>query len=144
MLLMCLGYQVRYNDLLNLARTCRPFHELAMTQLYRRVSYVFGSSAPNPEQSLDRFTSILETLATSEYNYAQFVRQVSLDRYNATDTVRGEFRGSGVDYGYACEKLLNSLLLIVLKRVTRLEHFRYVSKLWELLYRCSLSMQMGY
>lgn len=100
-----------------------------MAQLYRRVSYVFGSSGPSQRQSLGQFISMLETLATSEYNYAQFIRQIALERSSANDTLRGEFRGSGVDYGYACERLLNTLLLIVLKKVGGLESFRYASNL---------------
>lgn len=79
--------------------------------------------------SLDWFTAKLQTLAASEYDYASFVRQISLERVNLTDVARGEYRGKvrgeNGDNEYASGKYLNALLLIVLKRVTGLESFRY-------------------
>lgn len=70
---------------------------------------------------------MLETLATSDYNYSQFIRQIYLERANnIADAGRGDVRTSSTDYGYTAGKFLNTLLLIVLKRVTGLESFRYV------------------
>jgi hypothetical protein len=81
--------------------------------------------------SLDWFTAKLQTLAASEYDYASFVQQISLERVNLTDVTRGEYsgevRGENGDNEYTSGKYLNALLLIVLKRVTGLESFRYAS-----------------
>lgn len=70
---------------------------------------------------------MLETLATSDYNYAEYIRQISFERAHLPDPGRGEAREFTADNGYTCGKFLNSLLLIVLKRVTGLESFKYVS-----------------
>ncbi|RJE20801.1 F-box domain protein [Aspergillus sclerotialis] len=69
---------------------------------------------------------MLETLATSDYNYSRFIRQIYLERANNTsDAGRGDIRTSSTDYGYTTGKFLNTLLLIVLKRVKGLESFRW-------------------
>lgn len=79
--------------------------------------------------SLDWFTAKLQTLAASEYDYASFVRQISLERVNLTDVTHGEYRGEfreeNGDNEYTSGKYFSALLLIVLKRVTDLESFRY-------------------
>lgn len=76
-------------------------------------------------ESLDHFTAVLETIASSEYDYARFIRHVSLNRANMTDASHGELRGASSNSDHTTGKLLNTLMLIVLKRALGLESFKY-------------------
>lgn len=94
------------------------------------------------KHSLDHFCAILETLASSDHDYAGFVRKISLERASMAEVCRAE-RGAGADHSYTNGKLINTLLNIVLRRTSCLESFRYVSTLTLNLNIPLISIQMG-
>jgi len=106
---------------------------LAAAQLYRTLNHVFsendrGSGRP----SIDHLAAALETLTSSDYNYARFIKEISID---TTSAVSGADRSRDCKFEYISSKLLNALLLAALKRTVALETFRYVRswKLYEIL-----------
>ena len=104
----------------------RTFRDLGAAQLYRVLSHVFndddfrGGALP-----VDTLAGTLETLATSDYNYAGHIKRVEMDTAYAADA--GERACREFSYDYSCGKFLNSLLLTALKRTQSLDHFMYVS-----------------
>lgn len=101
----------------------RTFHEIAASQLYRRLSHVFPNEDNRSGQnSVDYLAGILETLTTSDYNYAGHIKEISMDTFStgeAAEKACREFK-----YQYSCGKFLNTLLLATLKKIRALETFR--------------------
>jgi hypothetical protein len=113
----------------NLSRVSRSFRDLAAAQLYRTLSHVFsendrGSGRP----SIDHLAAALETLTSSDYNYARFIKEISIDTASAISSTD---RSRDSKFEYISSKLLNALLLAALKRTVALETFRYVRS-WKL------------
>lgn len=125
-------YQATPKDLLSLSLVCRLFHQLATSLLYRNIRHVLpvGSGSDRTDRlKIDRLAAVLETLTTSDYNYARFVREISIDSTSAPvssgiSALRGD--GGNNEPDYARGRLFSSLLLAVLKKVAVLETFRYV------------------
>ncbi|KAL1962550.1 hypothetical protein VTN77DRAFT_9425 [Rasamsonia byssochlamydoides] len=113
----------RPKDLASLARVSRAFRDLAAAQLYRTLSHVFTDDEKRDGQlSVDYLAGILETLTTADYNYARFIKEISIDTdtdASAEQAIR-EFK-----YEYTCGKFLNTLILATLKKITALESFRW-------------------
>ncbi|OJD20324.1 hypothetical protein ACJ73_08342 [Blastomyces percursus] len=111
-------------DLVNLSLVSKPFHDLAAAQLYRSLSHVFDERDPTTGQlTLDRLTRVLDTLAISDYNYAAYIKEISLDtvQNNRIDAnVASEFQ-----YGSSSGRFLNTLLLGTIKKIVALESFRW-------------------
>lgn len=105
------------------SRACR---DLAAAQLYRTFTHIFndddfrGGATP-----VDLLAGTLETLATSDYNYARFMKRIEMDTAYAAEA--GERACREYSYEYSCGKFLNSLLLATLKRTQALDEFMYVS-----------------
>ncbi|OJD18502.1 hypothetical protein AJ78_01491 [Emergomyces pasteurianus Ep9510] len=112
------------SDLVNLALVSKHFHGLAAAQLYRSLSHVFDERDTRTGQlAVDRLAGVLGTLTTSDYNYAAYIKEISLDAIQGNQiaaSVALEFR-----YGSSCGKFLNTLLLATLKRIEALESFRW-------------------
>ena len=70
---------------------------------------------------VDYLAGFLETLATSDYNYAAHVKQVVVDTGYAAS--KGEQACRQFGYDLTCGKFLNTLLLAALKRTVCLEGF---------------------
>lgn len=95
--------------------------ELAAAELYRSLNHIFQEEHVSPDPELDYLAGFLETLATSDYNYAAHVKEVSVDTsYTATkaDQLSRQF-----SYDLTCGKFFNTLLLAALKRTRALERF---------------------
>ncbi|PGH02837.1 hypothetical protein GX51_04449 [Blastomyces parvus] len=112
------------SDLVNLSRVSKPFHDLAAAQLYRSLSHVFDDRDLTTRQlALDRLTGVLDTLTISDYNYAAYIKEVSLDTIQNNRigaSVVSEFRS-----GSSAGRFLNTLLLGTIKRIVALESFRW-------------------
>lgn len=125
-------YQATPKDLLSLSLVCRLFHQLATSLLYRNIRHVLpvGSGSDRTDRlEIDRLAAVLETLTTSDYNYARFVREISIYSTSAAvssgiSALRGD--GGNNEPDYARGRLFSSLLLAVLKKATVLETFRCV------------------
>lgn len=99
------------------------FRDLAATRLYRSINYTIpddGNSA-----LVDPLVDMLETLATSEYGYATFVKEIYVT--SAALSERSERLCRDRLSTSSCGKLLNLTLHMVLKRTTLLETF-----IWDL------------
>ncbi|PGH28134.1 hypothetical protein AJ80_00024 [Polytolypa hystricis UAMH7299] len=111
------------SDLVSLSLVSRSFRDLAAAQLYRSLSHVFSDDTRSGQVSVDHLAGILETLTTSDYNYASYIKEISLDTAHAGeagDMVAREFR-----YDYSCGKFLNTLFLATIKKVVSLETFMW-------------------
>ncbi|PGH15918.1 hypothetical protein AJ79_02085 [Helicocarpus griseus UAMH5409] len=113
------------SDLVNLALVSKSFHDIAAAHLYRSLSHVFAEDDTRTagQLAVDRLAGILETLTTSDYNYAAFLKEISLDTVHSGDA--GERAASEFKYEYSCGKFLNTLFLATIKRIAALESFRW-------------------
>lgn len=109
------------HDLAQLCRVSKSVRELAAAELYRDLCHTFEEDHLSSKLGVDYLAGFLETLATSDYNYAGHVRQVYVDTVYAA--VKGEQACRQFGYEYTCGKFLNTLLLAALKRTTCLEGF---------------------
>ncbi|KAL9114183.1 MAG: hypothetical protein Q9227_001955 [Pyrenula ochraceoflavens] len=110
---------IPYSDLPALMRVNRDFRELAAAELYRDMCHTFPDE--NVLEPVDDLVGLLDTLASSEYNYASHIRQITVDSINIGDAGERTYR----EYLYttSCGKLLNLSLLMVLRRTKALETF---------------------
>ncbi|KKZ62455.1 hypothetical protein EMCG_03118 [[Emmonsia] crescens] len=112
------------SDLVNLALVSKPFHDLAAARLYNSLNHVFDERDTRTGQlAVDRLVGVLDTLTTSDYNYAEYIKEVSFDTVQGSQigaTVALEFK-----YGSSCGRFLNSLLLATIKKIAALESFRW-------------------
>lgn len=76
----------------------------------------------NGQVAVDHLAGILETLTTSDYNYARYIKEISMDTASGGDS--GERASREFKYEYTCGKFLNTLLLVTLRKVNALETFR--------------------
>ena len=65
----------------------------------------------------------MDTFVTSEYNYAQHLRDISLDTLSAGDKAETAYKP--YLFGVSCGKFMNSLLLLTLRKATSLDSFRW-------------------
>ncbi|KAK2780033.1 hypothetical protein FQN52_002258 [Onygenales sp. PD_12] len=111
-------------DLVNLALVSKAFHHLAAAQLYRSLSHVFTEDDTRTGHlAVDRLAGILDTLTTSDYNYATYIKEISLDTLHGGDA--GERAAQEFKYEYSCGKFLNTLFLATIKKISALETFRW-------------------
>jgi hypothetical protein len=123
MLIIVRSPQARPADLVNLSLVSRAFRDLAAAQLYRSLQHVFTDDDTRSGQLVvDRLAGILETLTTSDYNYARYIKEISLD--TAYSGEAGERASREFRYDYSCGKFLNTLLLATIKKISALETFR--------------------
>ncbi|KAK7982140.1 hypothetical protein PG988_004378 [Apiospora saccharicola] len=111
-------------DLICLSLVCKSFRELAAAQLYRNFHIVFpDEDDPSFDSPIDGLAGGLDTFVTSEYNYAQHLRDISLDTLSAGDKAETAYKP--YLFGVSCGKFMNSLLLLTLRKATSLDSFRW-------------------
>ncbi|QUC21582.1 uncharacterized protein UV8b_05825 [Ustilaginoidea virens] len=111
-------------DLICLALVCKHFHHLASSQLYRNFHIVFPDDDDvNFDSPIDGLAGGLDTLSTSEYNYAKHLKDLSMDTLSAG--AKGEHSYHPYLYSTSCGKFFNTLLHLTLKRAHSLESFRW-------------------
>ena len=116
--------QCSQTDLICVALVSKRFHELASAQLYRNFHIIFPDDDDLAYDSpIDGLAGGLDTFTTSEYNYAQHLRDLSMDTLSAG--VKGEISYQPYLYSASCGKFLNTLLYLTLKRAKSLEVFRW-------------------
>ena len=96
--------------------------ELSAAELYRGLNHTFVEDPISSKLGIDYLAGFLETLATSDYNYAAHVKDVYVDTGYAA--AKGEQACRQFGYDLTCGKFLNTLLLAVLKRTSGLEGFQ--------------------
>ncbi len=109
-------------DLICLAVVSKHFHVLAAAVLYRHFHLVFPDDDFQFDTSVDYLARGLDTFVTSDYNYAQYLRDVSFDTYYLGDKAEGSYRPYLATL--SCGKFMNTLLLLTLRRARGLEAFK--------------------
>ncbi|KAK8868910.1 hypothetical protein PGQ11_007488 [Apiospora arundinis] len=111
-------------DLICLSLVCKSFRDLAAAQIYRNFHIVFpDEDDPSFDSPIDGLAGGLDTFVTSEYNYAQHLRDISLDTLSAGDKAESAYKP--YLFGVSCGKFMNSLLLLTLRKATALDSFRW-------------------
>lgn len=119
---------VPQQDLICLCLVSRHFRDLAAAELYRTFHIIFPDDDDVAYESpVDGLASGLETFATSDYNYARHLREVSLDTVSAGD--KAELSYKQYLSSQSCGKFMNTLLLLMLRRAKALEKLRFVAML---------------
>lgn len=114
----------------------QSLHDLAAANLYRYVVYRFSGIIPSHVRDYqlpaNEFTDLLETLATSDFNYAANIKTIDLavgrgDEASWTRTQEGlayQFKNNTTN-----GRLLNALILATVKRITALDLLRSVNSI---------------
>lgn len=112
-------------DLICLCLVSKHFRDLAAAELYKHFHIVFPDDDDPYESPVDGLASGLNTFATSEYDYAKHVKDVSLDTLSAGEKAELSYK----DYlaEESCGKFLNTLVLLMLRKAKTLEKLRYVA-----------------
>ncbi|KAH8172867.1 F-box domain-containing protein [Sarocladium implicatum] len=111
-------------DLICIALVSKRFRELAASHLYRNFNIVFPDDDDlNFDSPIDGLAGGLDTFTTSDYNYAQHLKDLSMDTLSAG--IKGEQSYQSYLYSSSCGKFLNTLLYLTLKRSKCLQAFRW-------------------
>lgn len=127
---------VPQHDLICLCLVSRRFRDLAAAELYRSFNIIFpDDDDPAYDSPVDGLANGLETFATSDYDYAKHLRDVSLDTVSAGD--KAELSYKHYLASQSCGKFMNTLILLMLRKANALEKLRYVVlRLPQLAARC--------
>ncbi|KAK0742193.1 hypothetical protein B0T21DRAFT_306662 [Apiosordaria backusii] len=111
-------------DLICFALVSRHCRELAAAQLYRNFHIVFpDEDDPEYDSPIDGLAGGLDTFVTSDYNYAQHLRDLSLDTLSAGHKAETAYKAYLANL--SCGKFMNTLLLLTLRKARALERFRW-------------------
>lgn len=107
-----------------LSLVSKHFHELTAQRLYHSFQIIFPDDDDvSFDGSIDSLAAGLETFATSNYNYARFLREVSLD--TVTSGSKGERAYRRYTSDESCGKFMNTLMLLAMRQATKLETFQW-------------------
>ncbi|KAI6716641.1 hypothetical protein PZA11_001772 [Diplocarpon coronariae] len=111
-------------DLITLSLVSKHFRDLAAEQIYRSFYVLFpDDDDPASDSTIDSLAGGLETFATSEYNYAQYLKEFTLEAQSGG--VKGERAYRHYLFDVSCGKFMNTLLLLTLRKAVALETFRW-------------------
>ncbi|KAI0378035.1 hypothetical protein F5Y04DRAFT_166070 [Hypomontagnella monticulosa] len=111
-------------DWICLSLVCKRFRQLAAAQLYRNFHIVFpDEDDPFFDSPIDGLAGGLSTFVTSEYNYAEHLREISLDTLSVGERAEAAYKPYLANV--SCGKFLNTLLLLTLRKAQSLDAFRW-------------------
>ncbi|MCJ1435352.1 hypothetical protein MMC27_004724 [Xylographa pallens] len=114
-------------DLLHLQCASRHFHRLASAKLYSELKFTLTHADAQSYYTLSctRLADVLHTFATSEHDYGQYVRSftLTLSEQDAEDVQRRVL--SKYHWEEESNRLLNTTLLLMLRKTRALETFRW-------------------
>ncbi|KAI1415806.1 hypothetical protein F5Y13DRAFT_155348 [Hypoxylon sp. FL1857] len=111
-------------DWICLSLVCQRFRDLAAAQLYRNFHIVFpDEDDPYFDSPIDGLAGGLSTFATSDYNYAKHLREISLDTLSVGDRAEAAYKPYLATV--SCGKFMNTLLLLTLRKAQSLDTFRW-------------------
>ena len=111
--------------LFKLQRTSQTFFSLASAEIYSCLDFRFTSAgAKDDDTPPTRLSSALDAIVTSEHDYAQYIKSFRLtisqeDVFNAFTLARLFWPAGANSTG-----MLNTALLLMLKRARALEKFQ--------------------
>src|SRR5690606_5191070 len=109
-------------DLIGLATVSSHFRDLAAAELYRDFKIVFPEGNRRPEDTyFDPLALGLDTFATSDYNYARYLRRMTFDTVTLDPSASASYRP--YHSTLSCGKFMNTLLLLALRKAQYLESF---------------------
>ncbi|TVY17542.1 hypothetical protein LARI1_G005107 [Lachnellula arida] len=112
------------NDLLALCLVSKHFRDLAAEQLYRKFEVTFPDEPDDgTNSSVDALAGGLETLVSSYYDYAKYLKEIVLEPTNGGD--KGERAYRYYMYDSSCGKFMNTLFLLALRKARVLETFKW-------------------
>jgi hypothetical protein len=107
-------------DLVVLSLVSQHFRALAAAQLYRKFHIDFPDDDDQANAiPIDRLSSRLETFATSDYNYAQHLRSISLDTFGGEEKPELAYKSYFYPAAFA-----NTLFLLTLRKAKALDSFK--------------------
>ncbi|KAK2743759.1 hypothetical protein FQN57_004696 [Myotisia sp. PD_48] len=128
-----IGDILRYLNTVELATLCRvskSIHGLAVSELYRIVENLFydANDQDEVEESVEELAGILNTLTTSDFNYASFIKILIFDTNPNNDNtsvpiqvqVAHRFKQDDL-----CAKFFHNLLVATIKKISALERFEW-------------------
>lgn len=96
---------------------------MAAEVLYRSFHIVFPDEDDSyNDSSIDGLACGLDTFATSDYDYAQHLRHITLETLSGGE--KGERTYKEYMYNSSCGKFLSTLLLLTLRKTKALETFK--------------------
>lgn len=112
-------------DLISLSLVSKAFHDIAAANLYRNFYIIFpdDNDAEDEESPIDALASALDTYATSEYNYAQYLRDVYFDTIVGGEKAERAYHS--FIYENSCGKFLSTLFVLTLRKAKALERFKW-------------------
>ncbi|KAK2882378.1 hypothetical protein FQN49_000402 [Arthroderma sp. PD_2] len=120
---------VEPEDLVSLCLVSRSVREHAAAQLYRSLNCILQPRSDLEHKwPIDRLAKELETLTTSDFNYAAYIKSICLDTAPLTDDNDYQFQEQIADqfkYDTPCGKFFNNLLLASIRKISTLESFRW-------------------
>ena len=115
--------QLNRKNLFLLLRVSKHFHSLASAEIYRTLNFELRKQdTPHGGDSSSRIGDALQTIVTSEHDYAQYIRSF---RITVTGMHPPNLSGR-LRWGMVADssKLLNTALLLMLRKAKILENFQ--------------------
>ncbi|OBT91204.1 hypothetical protein VE02_00343 [Pseudogymnoascus sp. 03VT05] len=111
-------------DLISLSLVSKHFRDLAAAQIYRNFHIIFPDDDDGTyESDLDGLAAGLDTLATSEYDYARYLKEIVLE--SLSGGAKGERAYRQYTNDVSCGKFMNTLFLLTLRKAKALETFKW-------------------
>ncbi|KAL5348405.1 tRNA (cytosine-5-)-methyltransferase ncl1 [Pseudogymnoascus australis] len=111
-------------DLISLSLVSKHFRDLAAARIYRYFHIVFPDGDDGSyESDMDGLAAGLDTIVTSEYDYARYLKEIDLE--SLSGGAKGERAYGQYTYDLSCGKFMNTLLLLTLRKAKTLETFRW-------------------
>ncbi|KFY18367.1 hypothetical protein V493_08680 [Pseudogymnoascus sp. VKM F-4281 (FW-2241)] len=111
-------------DLISLSLVSKHFRDLAAAQIYRNFHIIFPDDDDgNYESDLDGLAAGLDTFATSEYDYARYLKGIVLE--SLSGGAKGERAHRQYTNDLSCGKFMNTLFLLTLRKAKALETFKW-------------------
>ncbi|CAG8981180.1 hypothetical protein HYALB_00013191 [Hymenoscyphus albidus] len=111
-------------DLIALSLVSKHFRDLAAEELYRSFNIVFpDEDDTTTDSSFDVLASGLETFVSSEYDYAQYLREIILEPLSGGE--KGERAYRFYMNESSSGRFMNTLFLMMLRKARSLETFSW-------------------
>lgn len=110
--------------MISLSLVSKHFRELTAQRLYEKFQIIFPDDDDSSfDGSIDSLAAGLETFATSDYNYARFLKNVSMD--TVTSGAKGERAYRRYTSDESCGKFMNTLMMLTLRQAKKLDTFHW-------------------
>ncbi|KAI1759352.1 cyclin-like F-box [Hypoxylon sp. FL1150] len=112
------------SDWVSLSLVCKRFRDFAASLLYRHFHIVFpDEDDPCYDSPIDSLAGGLHTFTTSDYDYAKYLREISLETLSIGK--KAEIAYKPYQAILSCGKFMNTLILLTLRKAQSLETFKW-------------------